>query len=203
MSGRIHPGINLRAGDQQPTTEGVMFGFWVFMMSDAVLFALLFAVYASLSGNTAGGPDARQVFKLAPAALETGTLLLSSFTFGLASLAMKYRQSMAWLQGMLAVTLGLGMIFLGLEIHDFMDMARQGALPQVSGFLSAFFALVPTHFLHVAFGCVWIVVMMLQLRVFGLTHTTRTRLLRLGLFWHFLDIVWVMLFSFVFLRGLL
>lgn len=203
MSERRHAGINLRASDDHPATEGVMFGFWMFLMSDAVLFALLFAVYASLAANTAGGPTQHEVFKLLPAAAETLVLLLSSFTFGLASLAMKYRQGRAMLQGTLTLTLVLGLGFLGLEVHDFVDMADQGAVPRVSGFLSAFFALVPTHFLHVLFGCVWIVVMMVQLQVFGLTDTIRTRFLRLGLFWHFLDIVWVMIFSFVFLRGLL
>lgn len=200
---RRHPGLNLQESDAHPSDSGVMFGFWVFMMSDAVLFALLFAVYATLGTNTAGGPGPHDVFKLVPAALETLLLLLSSFTFGIASLAMKYRRGMALLQGMLGLTLLLGLGFLGMEVHDFVDMSNKGALPQVSAFLSAFYALVPTHFLHVSLGCVWIVVTMVQLRTFGLDQLTRTRLLRLGLFWHFLDIIWVMIFSFVFLRGLL
>lgn len=200
---RRHPGLNLHESDAHPSDGEVVFGFWVFMMSDAVLFALLFAVYASLGANTAGGPGPHEVFELRPAAMETLLLLLSSFTFGIASLAMKYQRGMALLQGMLALTLLLGLGFLGLEVHDFVGMADKGALPQVSAFLSAFYALVPTHFLHVSLGCVWIVVMMVQLRMSGLDRITRTRLLRLGLFWHFLDIVWVMIFSFVFLRGLL
>lgn len=200
---RRHPGLNLQESDAHPSDSGVMFGFWVFMMSDAVLFALLFAVYATLGTNTAGGPGPHAVFKLVPAALETLLLLLSSFTFGIASLAMKYRRGMALLQGMLGLTLLLGLGFLGMEVHDFVDMSNKGALPQVSAFLSAFYALVPTHFLHVSLGCVWIAVTIVQLRTFGLDQLTRTRLLRLGLFWHFLDIIWVMIFSFVFLRGLL
>ncbi len=200
---RRHPGLNLHAADAHESDDSVMFGFWVFMMSDAVLFALLFAVYASVGANTAGGPGPHDVFKLRPAALETLLLLLSSFTFGIASLAMKYRRGMALLQGMLGLTLLLGLCFLGMEVHDFVEMSRQGAVPQVSAFLSAFYVLVPTHFLHVLLGCLWIVVMMVQLRVSGLQRLTRTRLLRLGLFWHFLDIVWVMVFTLVFLRGLL
>lgn len=204
-SQRLHPGLNLHETD--PAThehaQGVVFGFWVFLMSDAVLFALLFAVYASVGANTADGPAPADVFKLVPAALETLVLLLSSFTFGIASLAMKHARGVRLLQAMLAVTLLLGLGFLGLEAHDFLDMAREHALPQRSGFLSAFFALVPTHFLHVLLGCLWIVVMMVQAQLFGLDGRTKTRLLRLGLFWHFLDIVWVMIFTFVFLRGLL
>lgn len=200
---RRHPGLNLHESDAHEADDSVMFGFWVFMMSDAVLFALLFAVYASVGANTAGGPGPHDVFKLRPAALETLLLLLSSFTFGMASLAMKHRRGMALLQGMLGVTLLLGLGFLGMEVHDFLEMAGKGAVPQVSAFLSAFHALVPTHFLHVLIGCVWIAVMMVQVQVFGLERITRTRLLRLGLFWHFLDIVWVMIFTLVFLRGLL
>ena len=199
-----HPGINL--GDTDPETheiaEEIVFGFWVFLMSDLVIFALLFATYAAMLGATAGGPMAADVFDLKSAALETLVLLTSSFTFGMASLSMKYAHRRHWLLTWLGVTLLLGLVFLGLELHDFRVMFGEGAVPGRSGWLSAFFALVPTHGLHVTFGSIWIVVMMVQVLVFGVSGVVKTRILRLGLFWHFLDIVWIGIFSLVYLQGL-
>lgn len=202
---RLYPGTNL--GKTDPDThkaaEELVFGFWVFLMSDAVLFALLFAVYETMTGSTAGGPGAAQLFHWKPALIETLILLTSSFTFGMASLIMKYKQHIRLLQIVLIVTLILGLSFLGFEISDFAKLIRLGAVPQSSGFLSAFYVLVSTHFLHVLSGCIWIVVMVIQLSVFGLDETAKTRLLRLGIFWHFLDIVWIFIFTFVYLLGIL
>ena len=154
-----------------------------------------------LSGK-AGGPGAEALFDLKSAAVETGLLLLSSFTFGMASLAIKHGLPRIMLLLWLALTLSLGLMFLGFELHDFVTMIGEGGAPDRSGFLSAFFALVGTHGLHVTFGSIWIVVMIVQVLVFGPDHLTKTRLLRLGLFWHFLDIVWVGIFSVVYLQGL-
>jgi len=147
---------------------------------------------------------ARDVFEIGSVTVQTLVLLASSFTYGLASLAMKYHEGrLRPLVTWLLVTLVLGLVFLGLEVHDFLGMADQGALPQRSAFLSAFFALVGMHGVHVASGCLWLVVMLVQLRVFGLDTPVKTRLMRLGLFWHFLDIVWVAILSVVYLQGLL
>lgn len=199
-----YPGINLGATEPEThaSAEEKVFGFWVFLMSDLIIFALLFATYATMIAATAGGPSARDIFEIKSAAIETGVLLTSSFTFGMASLAMKYSRSRGLLLFWLAVTLLLGVTFLGFEVRDFVIMVGEGAAPTRSGFLSALFVLVSTHGLHVTAGCIWIVVMMVQVRVFGIDRNVKLRLLRLGLFWHFLDIIWVGIFSVVFLQGL-
>lgn len=199
-----HPGLNLGRTDPEAhrDAEEAVFGFWVFLMSDLVLFALLFAVYVTMIGATDGGPGPRDVFDLASAAMQTGVLLLSSLTFGMASLAMKYDKAPRKLILWLAVTLALGLLFLGLELRDFATMAGEGAVPSRSGWLSAFYALLSTHGLHVFAGCVWITVMLVQIRVFGLRSEVKLRILRLGLFWHLLDIVWIGIFSVVYLGGL-
>lgn len=188
----------------EDAADELVFGFWVFMMSDAVIFSLLFAIFATMITATAGGPSGHDLFDIRSAFEETMVLLLSSFTFGMASLAMhaedegRVRRMVFWL----AVTLVLGLTFVGLELHEFMSMIAEGAGPDRSGFLSSFFALVSTHGLHVTAGSIWIVVMIVQLLVFGPDRQVRTRIERLGLFWHFLDIVWVCIFSFVYLRGI-
>jgi len=202
-SARLYPGLNLRRDDaSHRQAEEVMFGFWVFLMSDLVLFALLFATYITMLGGEAGGPGPTALFDITSAAAETGLLLLSSFTFGMASLALRYGQHRILLLLWLAATLGLGLVFLGFEVYDFITMIGKGGVPSRSGFLSAFFALVGTHGLHVTFGSIWITVMMVQVLTFGPDRLGKTRLLRLGLFWHFLDIVWVGVFSVVYLQGL-
>jgi cytochrome o ubiquinol oxidase subunit III len=199
-----YPGINI--GATEPEThadaEEKVFGFWVFLMSDLILFSLLFATYAVMLPATAGGPTGKDIFDIKSAAIETGVLLASSFTFGMASLAMKYGRRSGRLVFWLVVTLLLGLTFLGFEVRDFLTMFAKGAVPSRSGFLSAFFALVPTHGLHVTAGCLWIVVMLVQVAVFGIDRNVKIRILRLGLFWHFLDIVWVVIFSVVYLQGL-
>jgi cytochrome o ubiquinol oxidase subunit III len=178
------------------------FGFWLYLMSDAIIFALLFATYAVMLGNTAGGPTGNELFNLERAAGETALLLLSSATFGFATVAMAWSEKSRTLLWLL-VTVALGCGFLFLEIGEFRGLVTQGAGPDRSGFLSAFFTLVGTHGLHVSIGLLWIVVMIGQLVVKGLTAPVVSRMARLGLFWHFLDIVWVGIFSVVYLPGLL
>ena len=178
------------------------FGFWLYLMSDAIIFALLFATYAVMINGTAGGPTGKELFDLTNTFAETMLLLFSSITFGFATVAMKDGKKagvMVWL----FVTFLLGLAFVGLEIREFTGMVLAGAGPDRSGFLSAFFALVGTHGLHVSFGLVWILIMASQVAVKGLTVPVTSRLSRLGLFWHFLDIVWIGIFSVVYLPGLL
>jgi cytochrome o ubiquinol oxidase subunit 3 len=200
-----HPGLNLH-GDPRGAGEDVetsVFGFWVFLMSDAVVFALLFAIYGTMLVATAGAPGPAQEFKIGSALAETLTLLTSSFTFGMASLAMKHDWRRRGLLFWLIVTLLLGVGFLGMELHDFTTMFADGATPQRSGFLSAFFVLVGMHGFHVTAGVVWIVIMLLQLALFGLDGHVKVNILRLGLFWHFLGVIWVVIFSVVYLQGIM
>jgi cytochrome o ubiquinol oxidase subunit 3 len=183
--------------------ESSLFGMWVFLVSDAVIFALLFALYATMLHATFDGPVAKQLFDVKSSLGETLILLVSSFTFGMASLNLKYRpEQPRYLLTWLVITLLLGMAFVTWELHDFMHMASQGAVPQRSGFLSAFFALVATHGLHVSAGCLWLVLMLVQVLVFGLDGPVRTRLMCLALFWHFLDVIWVAIYTVVYLQGL-
>ena len=177
-------------------------GFWLYLMSDAIIFALLFATYVVMAPNHAGGPTGKTLFSLNRAFAETMLLLCSSITFGFASVTVRSgRQNLAL--GWLAVTFVLGGGFLALEISEFTGMYVQDAGPQRSGFLSAFFTLVGTHGMHVTMGLVWIVILSLQVLIKGLTEPVRSRLFRLGLFWHFLDIVWIGIFSIVYLPGIL
>ena len=176
------------------------FGFWIYLMSDAVIFSLLFATYAVMAGRTAGGPNAHDLFGLTHTFIETMLLLCSSMTFGLAGLWVGQRNVTAvvfWL----AVTFVLGAGFVGMEIAEFHGLVMAGAGPQRSGFLSSFFTLVATHGLHVTMGLIWIAVLGGQVLMKGLTGPVASRLYRLGLFWHFLDIVWIGIFSVVYLPG--
>jgi cytochrome o ubiquinol oxidase subunit 3 len=178
------------------------FGFWLYLMSDAVLFALLFATYLVMVGNAAGGPTGKELFSLERAATETAVLLASSTTFGFAAVALSAgdrSKVLLWL----AITFVLGATFIFLELGEFAGMIVGGAGPQRSGFLSAFFTLVGTHGLHVSVGLFWIVVMLGQVLIKGLTAPVASRLMRLGLFWHFLDIIWVVIFSVVYLPGVM
>ncbi|SMF84610.1 cytochrome o ubiquinol oxidase subunit 3 [Tistlia consotensis] len=201
---RRHPGLNLGAAHQEAddASEVLVFGFWVFMMSDLIVFGLLFATYATMLGATAGGPGPRDLFDLRSAFVETMLLLASSFTFGMASLALKYRRDRGRLLFWLGLTLALGAGFLGFEVHDFLAMIAKGGAPSRSGYLSAFFALVPLHGLHVTAASLWLVVLTVQSLVFGLDTRVKTGLLRLGILWHFLDLIWIGIFSFVYLAGL-
>ncbi|MEE9588875.1 MAG: cytochrome o ubiquinol oxidase subunit III [Hyphomicrobiaceae bacterium] len=178
------------------------FGFWLYLMSDAIIFALLFATYAVMLGNTANGPTGRMLFDLSNTIAETALLLTSSLTFGFAALALRAGKQTEVL-GWLVVTFALGLGFVAVEFHEFTGMVQAGAGPDRSGFLSAFFTLVGTHGLHVSLGLIWILVMVGQVMAKGLTQPVSSRLLRLGLFWHFLDIVWIAIFSVVYLPGVM
>lgn len=199
-----YPGLNLGGAhpDTDERSEELIFGFWVFMMSDAILFGLLFAVYATMIHAQAGGPGPHDLYDIKSAFIETMLLLTSSFTFGFASLALKYGRSRRLLVLWLCVTIVLGLSFLGFEIHDFLSMFAKGGGPTRSGFTSAFFSLVPLHGLHVTAGIVWMLAMIAQIARYGIDRDVKVSVLRLGLFWHFLDIVWVAIFTVVYLGGL-
>jgi cytochrome o ubiquinol oxidase subunit 3 len=196
--------VGPRAHEQErpDVHEQRAFGFWLYLMSDAIIFALLFATYAVMVPNSAGGPTGKTLFSLSNAFGETLLLLFSSVTFGFAILAMKSGKRVGVLSWLL-LTFALGLGFVGLEIREFHGMAQAGAGPDRSGFLSAFFTLVGTHGLHVTVGLIWILVMTSQVIIKGLSLPVTSRLSRLGLFWHFLDIVWVGIFSVVYLPGVL
>lgn len=181
-------------------TEKTTLGFWVYLMTDCVLFASLFAVYAVMHGNTFGGLTPQELFKLPYVLLETMVLLVSSFTVGLAMLAVQKRdkqQVLLWL----GVTFLLGATFLGLELTEFRAMVAEGASWRTSGFLSSYFTLVGTHGLHITFGLIWMATMMYFVRKKDLTQSVRKRLTLLSLFWHFLDVVWIFIFTIVYLYG--
>ncbi|MGR8999849.1 MAG: cytochrome o ubiquinol oxidase subunit III [Gammaproteobacteria bacterium] len=191
----------------QPEDESIsestrVFGFWVYLMSDAVIFALLFATYASMSRNVAGGPGGKELFDLGNAFYETLLLLFSTLTCGLAMLCLS-KNKMEALLPWLALTFILGFGFVLMELSEFVSLIQQGAGPSRSGFLSAFFTLVGAHGLHVSIGLVWLLVMIHQIEYKGLTAPVRSRLYRFSLFWHFLDLVWVAIFSVVYLLGVL
>jgi cytochrome o ubiquinol oxidase subunit III len=178
----------------------VAYGFWIFLLSDVVMFSALFASYAVLTRANAGGPTGAQLFSQTSVAIETACLLASSYTCGLMSLAVNSRRRGA-IYFFAAVTFLLGAAFLKLEIREFAAMIAHGASPQRSAFLSAFFTLVGCHGLHVTAGLVWLVVMMVQVAVNGFRPNVERRLLCFALFWHTLDIVWVWLFTVVYLMG--
>jgi cytochrome o ubiquinol oxidase subunit III len=181
---------------------GTLFGFWLYLMGDCLLFAVLFATFGVLGGNYAAGPSGRDLFDLRLVALNTGLLLLSSITYGFAMLEMAKDRVGATL-GWLAVTGLFGVAFLGVEIYEFAHLIHEGATPQRSAFLSSFFALVGTHGLHVTFGVIWLVTLMIQVRQRGLIAANQRRLMCLSMFWHFLDVVWIGVFTFVYLMGVL
>jgi len=178
----------------------VAYGFWIFLLSDIVMFSALFAAYAVLVRATAGGPTGAQLFNQVSVAIETACLLASSYTCGLMSLAITSRRYPATYLGA-AVTFALGAAFLALELREFAGMIAIGATPQRSAFLSAFFTLVGCHGLHVTAGLTWLVVMMAQVAIKGFSATVRRRLLCFALFWHTLDIIWIWLFTVVYLMG--
>lgn len=176
------------------------FGFWVYLMTDCILFATLFATYAVLHNNTFGGPAGHELFSLPYVLTETILLLTSSFTCGLAMLAM-HRQDKKQVLLWLAITFGLGLAFVGMEIKEFAHLATEGNSWQRSGFLSAFFTLVGTHGLHITAGLLWVSVLAVHLIKRGFTRGTIRRLTLFSLFWHFLDIVWIFIFTIVYLMG--
>ncbi len=179
-----------------------LFGFWIYLMSDCILFATLFATYAVLSGATAGGPIGKDIFEIPFVFVETMLLLFSSITFGFGMIAMK-RKDLAGMKRWMIVTFLLGLGFIGMELYEFHHLIEAGFGPQRSAFLSAFFTLVGTHGLHVTFGLIWLAVAYQQLSSKGLTETVQTRFQCLSLFWHFLDIVWICVFTIVYLLGVM
>jgi cytochrome o ubiquinol oxidase subunit III len=178
----------------------VAYGFWIFLLSDIVMFSALFAAYAVLVRATAGGPTGLQLFNQVTVAIETACLLVSSYACGMMSLAVNARRRVdTYLFAM--ITFVLGAAFLYLEVREFADMIGRGAAPQRSAFLSAFFTLVGCHGLHVSAGLIWLAVMMAQVVVRGFRASVQRRLLCFALFWHALDIIWVWLFTVVYLMG--
>ena len=176
------------------------YGFWIFILSDMVMFSCFFAAFAVLSGQTAGGPHGAELFNLKNVAIETGCLLLSSFTCGMASIAADVRNKF-WFQVAMAVTCVLGLAFLSIEFREFADLVARGAGPSRSAFLSAFFTLVGCHGLHVSAGILWLLTMMAQVFAKGFRADIQRRILCFALFWHALDIIWVAVFSVVYLLG--
>ncbi|HUX26300.1 MAG TPA: cytochrome o ubiquinol oxidase subunit III [Burkholderiales bacterium] len=188
---------------EEPHPEnGTLLGFWIYLMSDCFIFASLFACTAVLGTNYAAGPSGKDVFDLTGLAINTAMLLLSSVTFGFAMLEMardRKRATLAWL----AVAGLFAAAFVGLEVSEFSHLVMEGAGPDRSAFLSSFFTLVGTHGLHVTFGIIWLITLFVQVGKYGLTEDNRRRLYCLSMFWHFLDLVWVGVFSFVYLVGVL
>jgi cytochrome o ubiquinol oxidase subunit 3 len=189
-------------GNDHHPENGTLLGFWLYLMSDCLVFACLFAMYGVLGRSYAAGPSGADLFELPLVALNTSLLLLSSITYGFAMLEMLKKRiggTLVWL----AVTGLLGAGFIGIELYEFAHMIHEGAGPQRSAFLSSFFTLVGTHGLHVTFGIIWLVTLMIQVSKHGLIPENRRRLLCLSMFWHFLDVVWIGVFTFVYLMGTL
>jgi cytochrome o ubiquinol oxidase subunit 3 len=190
--------------DEEHRAEGgsTMLGFWIYLMSDCLIFAMLFAVYGVLGGNYAAGPSPKDLFDLPLVAVNTAMLLLSSITFGFAMLTME-KKRIGLTQIWLVVTALFGAAFVAIELSEFTHLIHEGAGPQRSAFLSSFFTLVGTHGLHVSFGLIWMLTLMVQLSRHGLIAANRRRMMCLSLFWHFLDVIWIGVFTFVYLMGFL
>ncbi|MGF7156592.1 cytochrome o ubiquinol oxidase subunit III [Novosphingobium gossypii] len=185
-----------------PEGGSTMLGFWIYLMSDCLIFAMLFAAYGVLGGNLAAGPGPKDLFELPLVALNTAMLLFSSITYGFAMLAME-KGNKGGTQAWLLVTAVFGAAFLSIELYEFAHLIHEGATPMRSGFLTAFFSLVGTHGLHVTFGLVWLFTLVVQVGRKGLIPANKRRLMCLSLFWHFLDVVWIGVFTFVYLMGML
>ncbi|MHC9085191.1 cytochrome o ubiquinol oxidase subunit III [Luteimonas sp. RIT-PG2_3] len=187
-------------GHEHHPETGTNLGFWMYLMSDCLIFAVLFATHAVIGRNYAAGPSPADLFDLKLILVATFMLLFSSITYGFAMLNAyqgNVRRTIQWL----LVTAVFGAAFLGLEIYEFHHLAHLGATPQRSAFLSSFFTLVGTHGLHVTFGLVWLFTLVFQLRKHGLIEANRRRLMCLSMFWHFLDVIWIGVFSYVYLMG--
>jgi len=182
--------------------HSTMLGFWLYLMSDCLIFAILFAAYGVYGGSYAGGPRASEIFELPLVAVNTTMLLLSSITYGFAMLRMQKNDvggTLSWL----AITGLFGIGFISVEMYEFHSLIAEGASPQRSAFLSSFFTLVGTHGLHVTVGLVWLVTLMVQVGWKGLIPANKRRLQCLSMFWHFLDVIWIGVFTFVYLLGVL
>lgn len=195
------PDVFYVKGEEHPQGSTLL-GFWLYLMSDCLVFAVLFATYGVLGRSYAAGPSGADLFDLKLVAVNTSMLLLSSITYGFAMLAMDKGRVSAT-QGWLAITGLFGLAFVAIELYEFSHMIHEGATPMRSAFLSSFYALVGTHGTHVSFGILWLVVLMVQVAKRGLIPANRRRLLCLSMFWHFLDVVWIGVFTFVYLMGVL
>ncbi len=199
-TGRAGRAFLLMEEPHHPDGASTLLGFWIYLMSDCLIFAMLFATFGVLGASYAGGPEPGALFDLKLVGLNTALLLVSSLTYGFGMLAMAHgrvAQAQAWL---LATGL-LGLGFVGVELHEFSHLFAEGATPQRSAFLSSFFTLVGTHGLHVTLGLVWLATLMTQVALRGLTAANRRRLMCLSMFWHFLDVIWIGVFTFVYLLG--
>jgi len=190
--------------DEHEHAEGssTALGFWIYLMSDCLIFAMLFAAFGVLGGNYAAGPGPKELFDLSLVAVNTAMLLFSSITYGFAMLTMaqnKVKATQLWL----GITALFGLAFISIELYEFRHLIHEGATPQRSAFLSSFFTLVGTHGLHVSFGLLWLFTLMVQVGRRGLIAANRRRLMCLSMFWHFLDVVWIGVFTFVYLMGTL
>jgi len=202
MSENMSESVAITHSHEQAVADKTAFGFWVYLMTDCVLFATLFATYAVLHNNTYGGPAGAELFKLPYALVETLLLLTSSFTCGLAMIALQRRdkrQIIGWLSG----TFLLGGAFLAMELAEFSHLAAEGHSWTASAFMSAFFTLVGTHGAHITVGLLWILVLLPRIARQGITPHTARRLALFSMFWHFLDVVWIMIFTIVYLFGAL
>ncbi len=189
-------------GETGPARKRVIvgYGFWIFLLSDIVMFSCFFAAFAVMRGATAGGPGAGALVDMNRVGWETGALLLSSYTCGL-SFAATNARSKLWTQVFLLITGLLGLLFVGLELFEFIELAERGITPQVSGFISAFYGLVGLHGLHVTLAGMWLLTMMAQVQLKGFRPEIVHRLICFNLFWHALDIVWIGIFTIVYLMG--
>jgi|694.fasta_scaffold65745_2 cytochrome o ubiquinol oxidase subunit 3 len=196
-------GADTRVPDpHQDVFSKTILGFWMYLMTDCILFTTLFATYAVLHTSTFGGPTSKDLFSLPTAFIETMILLCSSVACGfgtLASLRNKSYQTILWL----AVAFALGASFVAMEVHEFNHLVQEGYSWRVSAFLSSFFTLVGTHGLHVSIGLFWMIVIMVQIFITGITIDTFRRLVVFGMFWHFLDLIWIFIFTFVYLMGVI
>jgi len=186
--------------EEHHVENGTMLGFWLYLMSDSLIFAILFATYAVLGTSYAGGPGPAELFDLELIAVNTSLLLTSSITYGFVMIEMQ-RNRLNMMLLWLAVTGTLGAGFVAIELYEFSHLIAEGAGPGRSAFLSSFFTLVSTHGLHVSFGILWLLTLIVQLRRYGINEAMRRRVGCLSLFWHFLDIVWIGVFTFVYLMG--
>ena len=200
---RLYPGLNLGAthGEAHEQAETTVFGFWVFLMSDLIIFGILFASYASYLDpmGLAGGPGPSDLFDIRSVAIQTAFLLVGGIAYAGVSLTLKYTQGRGKLVAWLLVCAMLGAGFLFFEVKDFISAAGKGGVPQASGWLSSYWLLVGLHGLHVFAGILWILAMIVQIAARGVDDIVKVRLSMLGVFWHFLDLIWVGIFSFVFL----
>jgi cytochrome o ubiquinol oxidase subunit 3 len=202
VSERHMPHLDNDHDEHHDSGANTVFGFWLYLMTDCILFASVFATYAVLFMSTDGGVSGKDIFELDFVLIETAALLVSSITFGFALLCAKNQNRSATLFWLL-VTFALGCVFISMELYEFNHLIEHGNGPQRSAFLSAFFTLVGLHGLHVTAGLIWMLIMMVEMVTTGLGQRTITRLSCLSLFWHFLDIVWICVFTVVYLLGVL